>query len=637
MSQPYLSISRLERRFATGNVEELIFEPGVNLLIGRPNTGKTKWLQTLDFLLGDSGDNPFEGAEETGLPDKYDAAAAQLMIGREEVRVERRWIEKGAKTKIFVDEVAMSAGDFQAWLLEKLNIPRLNFPKGNPMSGQTWPELSFRMLLRHIFRQQRFWGGIADQQPDGEQHACLLQFLGLAERVYTDAYGSLIHLRMKAERLKAKRDQFGETLEELARDVLQDPGLTVSVNSSSVKAALARLQQDANDLDNKRHVVLKSAGDQAIPSPLRGRIAQLGEERATIIVRLEEQQRKLKATSDRMDEMTRYYKDLTDELDRLARAEDAGAVLSDLRITHCPACDQSVSTRKFEAHHCFLCDQNLPDETVIEELGAVRLRFESDRLSSELKEADELLFLLRREQKKLSSEIQNGEERLRIIERELLPARHAVSALVQEEVSAIDVELGQLSERERQLGRVLAALGIGDDLTKQIEELEKEIEPLQAEVDRTIQSTDFGAASTLLEDGMNDYLNALNAQKPGIWRHNPINIDISRSGFSIKVGRRRWNMALGGTDTLYFLMAYHYGLLALSNQPSCHYPGIAIIDVPGEFSGEAVEDKENFIVQPFIDLLKREEYKGAQLIMTGASFKGLKDAHFEKLSHVYAS
>jgi hypothetical protein len=56
MSQPYLSIASLERRLATGNVEFLTFEPGVNVLVGRPNTGKTKWLQTFDFLLGDTGE-----------------------------------------------------------------------------------------------------------------------------------------------------------------------------------------------------------------------------------------------------------------------------------------------------------------------------------------------------------------------------------------------------------------------------------------------------------------------------------------------------------------------------------------------------------------------------------------------------
>src|ERR1700744_4835415 len=108
MTVPFLSIARLQRTFSTGNVEELVFAPGVNLMVGPPNTGKTKWLQTLDFLLGDPGENPFEGAEETGLADKYEAPAVNLIVGGGAFRLERKWREPGSKTKIFVGDEAMS-------------------------------------------------------------------------------------------------------------------------------------------------------------------------------------------------------------------------------------------------------------------------------------------------------------------------------------------------------------------------------------------------------------------------------------------------------------------------------------------------------------------------------------------------
>ncbi|MDU6375587.1 MAG: hypothetical protein E6575_16100, partial [Bradyrhizobium sp.] len=166
MSKPFLCITRLERQLSIGNAETLAFAPGVNLIIGPPNTGKTKWLQTLDFLLGDPGENPFEGAEETGLAEKYEAAAAEFTLGSDVFRLQRKWREPGAKTKIFVGDTPMPPREFQHWLMERLGIPLLNFPKGNPLSGQTWPELSFRMLLRHIYRQQRFWGDLADKQPE---------------------------------------------------------------------------------------------------------------------------------------------------------------------------------------------------------------------------------------------------------------------------------------------------------------------------------------------------------------------------------------------------------------------------------------------------------------------------------------
>jgi hypothetical protein len=94
---------------------------------------------------------------------------------------------------------------------------------------------------------------------------------------------------------------------------------------------------------------------------------------------------------------------------------------------------------------------------------------------------------------------------------------------------------------------------------------------------------------------------------------------------------------LGGTDTLYFLMAYQYGLLTLSDKQDCHHPGLSVIDVPGEFSGEAVEDKENFIVQPFIDLLARDSFRGAQAIITGAAFTGLQGVNRTRLTEVFVA
>jgi hypothetical protein len=637
MSHSYLSIVAIERRLSTGEVETLTFEPGVNALVGAPNTGKTKWLQTLDFLLGDVGENPFEGAEESGLAEKYDAATVRLIVAGEELVVQRRWREAGVKTKVFVGDLSMTARDFQHLLMEKIGMPLLSFPKGNPMSGQTWPELSFRMLLRHIYRQQRFWGGLADQQPDGEQHACLLQFLGLAERIFTEKYGRLIEMKMAAEKLKVRREHYGQTLQDFARDVISEPGLTVSVTSATIKTAQQRLVEETAGLRKRRNEVLAKGGELALPAPQRGYITGLGEKRARILVKVEEDRLKGKNTAERIESLRRYRTDLADELDRIARAEDAGSILANLRITHCPACDQTVTPTNENSSHCFLCHQQLPDDPVVEELGVVRLRFEQDRLAGELKEADELLSVVQREQTRIQKEISEAEEMLRSLENELAPSRQAVAAFAQDEVSAVDVALGQADERERQLKRLAGALEIGTDLTARIAELEKKIEPLQREVEEAARATDFEAAASILEDGMNEYLSAINVLRPHIWRHSPIKIDLSKAKFEIRVGSRRWHAALGGTDTLYFLMAYHYGLLASSPLAGGHYPGLAIIDVPGEFSGEAIEDKENFIVQPFIELLSRKGYEGAQVIITGASFTGLLGVQFQHLRHVYAT
>src|ERR1700674_1532528 len=125
-SGPYLSIGALQRRLTTGNTEARRFEPGVNVLVGRPNTGKTKWLETLDYLFGDAGSSPFVSQGDEPLADKYDAASVELFIGDERLFVERRWKEPGAKNKIFVNEDSIAPADFQRLLLEKLHIPVLH-------------------------------------------------------------------------------------------------------------------------------------------------------------------------------------------------------------------------------------------------------------------------------------------------------------------------------------------------------------------------------------------------------------------------------------------------------------------------------------------------------------------------------
>ena len=231
---------------------------------------ETKWLQTLDFLLGDTGESPLDSSE-AGLANKYDAVSAKLLIGGKEYHVERRWREPGNKTKVFIDEQGMPIAKFQQWLLEQLGIPFLHFPKGNPFSGQTWPELSFRMLLRHIYRQQRFWVGIADKQPDAEQHACILQFLGLAERIYTKEYECVVQLKRESEKLRTRQENYTDTLEQLAEDILSKPGMRVAVSSTTIKDAQHRLTDEVASLRHRRNDLLIDACGRKIPIEKRAR------------------------------------------------------------------------------------------------------------------------------------------------------------------------------------------------------------------------------------------------------------------------------------------------------------------------------------------------------------------------------
>jgi hypothetical protein len=265
--------------------------------------------------------------------------------------------------------------------MDKRRIPVIHYPKGNPLSGQTWPELSFRSLLRHIHRQQRFWGDLAEMQPESDQHACLLQFLGLAEILFSDDYSELVKLKTNSQLLKARRAQYGQTLEDVTRGVLSDPGLSVNLNPQSLRSAQERTDGEIASLEHKRLELLNNAQSTMVEVSQQRRVSFLGSRRAELLITIEELKLNLSSAKVRLNGLLRDRDELLSEIARLERANDAGEVLSDLRITHCPACDQPAPKSRTAVGSCFLCHQQLPQEEDNAQLGAVRINFENKRLT----------------------------------------------------------------------------------------------------------------------------------------------------------------------------------------------------------------------------------------------------------------
>ena len=637
MSKPSLLIQRIERRFCSGNTEELAFSDGVNVLVGPPNVGKTRWLEALDFLLGAPSSDPYDEIE--GLEDIYDAITGYFRVGDEEVVLERRWREVGLKTQIICNGEPLQAKDMQHFLQEKLGLPQVHFPKGNPYSGQTWPELSFRTLLRHIFRQQRFWSGLVDKQPEGEQHAALLQFLGFADKIFTPEYGELVKTTRALERLRAERDAYQASLQRVAQDILTDEDLAKNrtITIGTVQHARERLQREIGTLQQRRQTTLQNAQASRKLGAEGGAVEKMGAYRARLLDELEQVEIRLQSVNGRIAELDRYKNNLDAERDKFERAADASELLADMRITHCPSCDQEVRDVSSDENICFLCHQKTEPRHDTSDAGSRRLNFERQRLSVELEEAGDLLRVLKEEQTELSGTKRKAHEELRAINVQLETHRSAVSAIANEEISFLDVAVGQLVERQRQLDRLAVAADSAQSYQSDIQTLQQQHDRLKGVVDRGLSGLDFSEGEGRLQDGMNEYIELVRAQKPHIWKHRPITVSITQQSARFFVGSKRWDKVLGGTDSLYFLMAYQYGLLSLYQWEETRYPGLSIIDLPGEFVGEDVRGLENFIVQPFIELLERDEMDGAQVIITGASFEGLKGVERVELTHVHTS
>ena len=633
MTSGYFTLESIERVAANGDTELHRFQPGLNLLVGRPNTGKTVWLRMLDFVLGDRDSAEDKLSEE--LATKYDLLRVQAHAGQKEISLERRWKEGGAKHKVFLDGVGVDSRDLSALLLENLGIPVLHYPQGNPYVARTWPELSWRSLYRHIYRRQQFWGGLVERQPESEQHACILQFLGLAKNVFSAEYASLIAAQKSRMGLEAQRDTFMRTLNLVSQELLDVEDEVAGITPEVISDAVGRIDAELDRIRADREAMLEALLAESTERE-RGRVQELGEERARLLSEHEKAAGELAVAESRLRDILDYRADLEAEISRLERAKVSGTVFSGLRITHCPACARAISGLNEGGDDCFLCRRPLPAPEGDDAAGRKRIEVAVRQLRTERDEASRLVEELQSKRRGLTRAVRRMSERIGELEADLERVRKLAAAILPPELARLDLQAGRLEERKKQWERIREALKRREELAANIQTLQARVDKLDEAVGRQAATVDFETAADLLCDGMNDYLTRLNEAREGAWTQEEVSLRLGDKKFAFNVGNERWDRKLGGTLTLYFLLAYHYGLLRLSCENECNYLGFTVLDMPAELPDvESVADLENFVLVPFVRLLSESTMNGAQVIVAGSSFADLQGVHRIELEHVY--
>jgi hypothetical protein len=593
------------------------------------------WLRTISFLLGDT-DSP-EGALGAGLADKFDSARITFTIdGSEEVVLERRWKEPGAKHKIYVNGDGMPSSAFSEWIEAKLGIPILRFPRGNPYSGATWPELSWRMLFRHIYREERFWSDLADKQPEREQHACLLQFLGAAKLLYPAELGEEIRLRQDLLRLRARKEQFEDVLQEASRGLLADPAISNAPTLDSIAAGVDRLRSEILRLRQRREEILADA-----ISPEPGKLGsgfvgalQLGEQQVALVAEREQLSESARGIERRMQELSTYRASVAAELTRIKRVEVAEELFKPLSVTCCPNCDQKVNPSAATPGTCFVCHQGLPNEMLNDGPGVRRrLAFEQEQLEAEEGELTDLVAKLRDERREVDTRLRSLDAAIAEVNVRLRPARAAIAAVAPVGLEATDTQVGQLEERVAQLLRLQATLEQRDRLGEEIDRLAATAQLTGAHVEEKSAGVPFEQMSQAITDGINEYLNRLNEGDARRWEHKPVRFRINERSFKLLVGDAPWS-TVGATSAGLVLLGYHHALLKLSGHGDYNYPGLALIDFPMTLAdGTSIANKENYLIEPLVSLASANAV--AQTVICGRAFKGLKGVNRIQLDQVW--
>jgi predicted nucleic acid-binding Zn-ribbon protein len=635
---PTLWVRQILRTPEQGPEDRLELMQGVNLLVGVPNTGKSRWLRMLDYVLGD--DKKPEEAFGEDVARKYTGLQARVMVAGNEWTIERQWGDEKHITKLVVNGESMTRDSFTAKLMSALQVPVVHYPQGNPYGARAWPELGWRSIYRHMYRRQLYWADLADRQPESEQHACLLLFTGLAETLFSDKYANLVAAEKRIQQLQDRRDQFMAMLQEVSREVVDEKELGVALTLDSIDHAVQRQTEQVAALQEQRGELLQSLLDSAVlaqpagPALTKDVVEHLSSQLANLRADSEASSIALRKVQDRVGEMEGHRRLLAEELGRMERAADAGTLLSDLKITHCPACDRAIERSSAGSESCYLCCRPTPSSAASES-PLNRVKFEVDQLKAELAETSQLLDVLNRERLQLTTEREQVAERITRLQQQLKPIRKAAASVLPPELAILDQEQGRLEERMSQLRRMRGTLTRRETIADEIEVIRQEVATLEAQLSQEAVNISFETAGDMLTDGMNTYLNAIEALKPKSWTQQPVSVVLRDRSFAIQIGQRSWRSKLGGTLTLFFLMAYHYALMTLAGKKNCHYPGLCVLDFPPQLDGVKVSDSENFVLAPFVELLGSAGRPPMQVIAAGSSFDGLDGAHRVQLTRIW--
>jgi hypothetical protein len=613
----------LERYRRNGDIEETAFGPQLTLLIGPRNSSKTTTLEMIDFCFGES--DSAERALGTDVVSNYVGLRLNLSIRGQSHTIERALAQSfGPLTRIVIGEnEQVDARSFSDWMMNELGWPRIEIPKGRQarLATETVP-LTFRTLLRHIYRRENSWYEFASREEEYHRRAVTAFFLGLAESRYSNE-----DFRVgEAERnVRAVEAQLRE-VEDIASDIVARLG---------EELGLAGLRLDNIEVLN----------------------ARLGEAEENVVSRRTEILRHLRASPRFVLEPTENYKDVSAELAkqselennlqaalegyrealetnrgqllRLDRLDDAIEVFGGMPVTLCPACQQLPPLSRPEAEAqgvCYVCGQ-----AVSADVRRRRLELEKKALDREFEEISEILTRTREEVERVQQRQQELATELKSIGDRLDRERAELVAPFLSELEELSREAGALAQQRATLEGLGTLTGRRNQLAQELMRATEELEQAEAALRRAETVRRQGAERcATLADAMNGFLTDLG---PEAWSFG--RVTVVSEDFSFYVGTHPWEDVLGAESRVMFFLAYHYALLCVGRDVSIprwgYSPGCALLDNPLQHGLRDVT-----VGRGLDQLVRATRGCDSQLIATlPRSVPMLEEAHVIHMPHSY--
>ncbi|MBV6701936.1 hypothetical protein KV557_33350 [Kitasatospora aureofaciens] len=608
-SRPGLRVEAITLVHASGEIDKYTFNTaGLNIIQGVRNSSKTTTLKAIDYCLGKSG-SPAD-ALKAAVADEYIEILADLTVNGSPAEI-RRSLQHGRQNKVVVNGNEFPVAEFSSRILRELGWPDLSIPKGlHAATATELVPLSFRSVLRHMYRNEDSWTQFADKEQEYLRRAVISFLLGFAPARYNNNDFALAAAQRNLTQAQATEREVHDSTDRAIAAVCENLQLPIARTQQQVDLVREDLQAELDSVHEQRRrltqeVELLVVEGPSGTTPGYDRTLSGQYERAT-----QELTQAAETVADLEQVLAAHVQSqntVKAEIARMDRLIASVDVFGSLPVRLCPACEQKIDVhRDHPEGSCYVCMQPVTDDQ-----RRRRGELEQRSLTAEDEDLEEVITRTRRDLDQAKADHQQAQSHHHDLAARLNTDRAASLAPFMSTLEEIAARLAQLQQKLMALPAVDEMIARKAAATEATEQAARRLAHLQRQIDEGPRpgKTPLDRCAVFAER-MNEFLDR---HREDVWVTS--NVTISADDLTFYVGTRPWHQALGAEATVLFFLAYSRALLFLAKDMDgdCPYPGLLMLDNP--FQQGIADEVVHGVLR---DIAEAARETGSQVISTQA-------------------
>lgn len=544
---------------------EVPFSPGVNIIYGEEDSGKSSILELINYLLGSNKLDKYTELEQSV---KY--AILELNLNSQVYCIKRDIFDNKRDIEVYMTDYAninavfptkykpnydntIGGKFFSDFLLDALNFPRVKIKNSPTKDDSALARLSFRDLFKFCYLSQDDVGikNLLNNQNFQYYHKVKEIFkyiFNLSDEEISKLHQSISEKTNLKNNITTKMFNIQEFLETIEIESLE----YISEFLDDIKSNLTILEKEFNTINNS---ITNNSSEY---EPLKEYLVTLNYQ----ILDKQKEKTRTKENIKRYEKLINDYYDDSQKIKCIISAKKLIGETSPI-VTICPLCEhdieQSILVQEYTIH----------DKT--------KLDSEVKLLNKRIKDLSELIDKekesLRTIETTLSNSIESREEFKKRIDEEL--NEHISPYLTKRD--EIIKQQSALIEREQQIIKALKIRNEENNLEKQISKLDEDIKKLK------VKLTELTTSQPKLETVLYELKTVLTSYLLLIGVKNCTDIDMSNKTFLPVLRNKQYHEITSGGIRTILSIGFLLNILESSLNNNTNLPRFLMIDTVGKY------------------------------------------------------